>query len=87
MTPSARKERKKTRQILFERIAEFLASARKARGWGQSELAKKAKVDVNTVSKIENAQGNPTIESVSKIARALDLEMMIRFDTQAREVR
>jgi transcriptional regulator with XRE-family HTH domain len=54
---------------------------REKKGLSQEKLARLADVSNNTIVNIESGkQGNPTIETVSKIAKALDvtIEELVR---------
>jgi transcriptional regulator with XRE-family HTH domain len=56
------------------KIAEKLKRARKKAGLSQDRLARKADVAYNTVVKIESGENkNPTIETLRKLAKALNM--------------
>lgn len=48
---------------------------RKYRGMSQQQLSKKTWLTQAAISEIENGDGNPTIETLSKISKALDIAM------------
>lgn len=48
---------------------------RKQKNLTQVELAKKSGVDRGYLSKIENGEGNPTYDTLQKIAAALDCKV------------
>ena len=51
-----------------------LSRIRKQKGWSQEKLAQEADISYNTLIKIErNGIKNPKIETVIKIANALDI--------------
>jgi len=57
-------------------IAKNIKKIRKKRGISQDKLSKLAEVAYNTIIKIESgAIQNPTIETVQKIAKALDTSL------------
>jgi len=57
-------------------IAKNIKKIRKKRGISQDKLSKLAEVAYNTIIKIESgAIQNPTIETVQKIAKALDISL------------
>jgi len=58
------------------RIAKNIKKVRKERGISQDKLSKLADVAYNTIIKIESgAIQNPTIETMQKIAKALDVSL------------
>ena len=58
---------------IFERISLW----RKRRDLTQEELADKAGVSRNSISMIERGEYNPTLEQLTKISKALELELLI----------
>ncbi len=57
-------------------IAKNIKRLRKKKGISQDKLSKLAEVAYNTIIKIESgAIQNPTIETVQKIAKALDISL------------
>jgi len=57
-------------------IAKNIKKIRKKKGISQDKLSKLADVAYNTIIKIESgAIQNPTIETVQKIAKALDVSL------------
>jgi len=57
-------------------IAKNIKKIRKKKGISQDKLSKLAEVAYNTIIKIESgAIQNPTIETVQKIAKALDISL------------
>ena len=57
-------------------ISENIKKARNKKGVSQDRLSKMADVAYNTVIKIESgAIQNPTIDTLSKIAKALDVKV------------
>lgn len=60
-------------QIKIVTLGERIAARRKAMGWSQNELARRAGVNHPTLFKIESGQRtNPSIGTIVKIARALN---------------
>ena len=72
MTPAVRRKL----AAHLRTIAANVRQARSAAGWSQAELARRARIDVTTVSAIERAQANPTVETMAKLARALRLDVL-----------
>lgn len=58
-------------------ISETLRAIREAKGIRQSELARTIGMDPGHLSRIESGQSNPNIATLTEIARALDLEIML----------
>ncbi len=57
-------------------IAKNIKKIRKKKGISQDKLSKLAEIAYNTIIKIESgAIQNPTIETVQKIAKALDVSL------------
>jgi ribosome-binding protein aMBF1 (putative translation factor) len=52
-------------------LARKIILGRKALGWSQSELAKRARVRVETINRIERGRNTPDIATVDKIDKAL----------------
>ena len=52
-----------------------LKELRLARGWSQAELARRAGLDVATVSRLETGRRkNPRLETLGSLAKALDCD-------------
>jgi transcriptional regulator with XRE-family HTH domain len=56
-------------------LARNLRQLRLQREWSQDDLADKARVRQALISALEVATANPTLESLDKIAAALDVEV------------
>ena len=52
-------------------IARQVIRARKAAGWSQAELARRAGVRQETISRIETGKHSPGVKTMAKIDRAL----------------
>lgn len=57
---------------------------RRERAWSQEELADNAGLDRTYVSQIERAVGNPSLETIAKIALALQVRPGELLDGQSR---
>lgn len=53
--------------------------AREQAGLTQEELARKARVNRTTLSRIETGMRNATVETLMKLSQAMGLEMQIRL--------
>lgn len=58
---------------IVRRLGTLIRQRRKARDWSQEDLAHRAGLDRSYVSGIERGVRNPTIETLHKIASALEL--------------
>jgi len=56
-----------------QRLAERVKAFRKTRGWSQEELADRAGLHRTFVSQIERATKRSTIDTVEKVAKALEV--------------
>jgi transcriptional regulator with XRE-family HTH domain len=56
-------------------IGGVLAGARQRRGWTLAELSKASGVAISTLSKIENGLSGASFDTVSRISRALNLQI------------
>jgi transcriptional regulator with XRE-family HTH domain len=68
-----------------ERLAANVVRLRRQREMKQTELATKARVTQALISAIELATANPTLESLYRIAQALDVELADLFAADATE--
>jgi transcriptional regulator with XRE-family HTH domain len=65
---------------LRERVAKNIIDRRKSVGQSQENLARRAGLSRAYVGKIENAQFSASIDTLEKIARALDVEADVLFE-------
>jgi DNA-binding XRE family transcriptional regulator len=59
------------------KMALSMIDARVAKKLTQEELAKKAGVTQNTIARLESGTTNPTIGTISRVARALGKELKL----------
>ena len=57
---------------------------RKAHGWSQLELARQSGIQQSEISRIEHGQGNPTYQTISAIAGALQMQLTFVPSTAVR---
>lgn len=55
-----------------ERFAQNLAAARKQAGLSQEETGLKASIHPTWISHLESGQGNPTLDTIVRLAAALE---------------
>lgn len=65
-----------TKELLGRRIKEL----RKMRGLSQEELSEKVDIDPKHLSRIEVGRGFPSLDTLEKIAKALNVEMKDFFE-------
>ena len=57
-------------------IAKNIRSHRKEKGFSQDRLSKEADIAYNTIVKIESGENsNPTVDTLERIAKALDVSI------------
>lgn len=79
--PVFRKEYEKQRlKYEYEReIRRALISARLKKNMTQKELSEKSGIAQPDISKIENGNGNPTINLLQRLADSMDMHLKIEF--------
>lgn len=63
--------------MLISELGKAIKERRDTLGITQPDLAEMAGISVNTLYKIETAQGNPTVKVLNKIADILGLELSL----------
>ncbi len=61
-----------------------LAEARIKNNLSQKELAERSGIHQSEISRIESGTRNPSLKILNRLARAMDMEMMITFVPKAR---
>ncbi len=64
---------------VFYNIKRQLINLRKEKGLSQEELAEKIGTKQSAISRLENDNYNPSVELLSKIAKAFDKELIIKI--------
>jgi DNA-binding XRE family transcriptional regulator len=59
------------------RLAESLIKARLAKKWTQGQLAARAGVTQNTITRLESGVTNPTVATLNRVASALGKELRV----------
>ncbi len=57
----------------------MLSSARALVGISQAELSKRTGIDQSDISKLERGIGNPSINTLNRLASALNKKLVISF--------
>ena len=60
----------------YEMIRTIIAK-RTSRGWSQTELARAVGTRQPVISRLERGEGNPSLHTLQRIAKALDLSLNI----------
>lgn len=79
------KNDKKTRILIFDKeglmlLAKRLKELRSEKMMSQEELADKSEITLSQIARIETAIINPTVSTIFKIARGLDVSPKELFD-------
>lgn len=67
--------------MLVEDIGAMIRDRRKELAITQPHLAEIAGVSVNTLSKLERGQGNPSLDMLNKLSEVLGLELHLSIKT------
>ena len=59
----------------MNKFGEHLRALRKARGLSQAELGERADVNDKYLGEVERGDGNPSLEVLLRLAKALDLDL------------
>ncbi|GAB3923469.1 helix-turn-helix domain-containing protein [Larkinella terrae] len=62
-----------------EEIGQLIRNTRKNRSLTQKELGRRLGISESAVNKYESGKENPTLQTLSKIADALDMKLSINF--------
>lgn len=65
-------------------LARNVKRLRKKRKWTEDDLAAAAEIEQMAVSLIENRRANPTVETLEKVATALEVPFVELFDPRPR---
>lgn len=73
-----KKDDNKSRKLIFDQeglelLAKRLKEIRAEKGVSQEELAYRAEITLSQIARIETIKINPTVSTIFKIARALDI--------------
>ncbi|WP_241687458.1 helix-turn-helix transcriptional regulator [Flavobacterium sp. YO64] len=73
------------RKLIFDEeglksLAKRLKELRSEKGISQEELAYRAEITLSQIARIETVKINPTVSTIFKIARALDVPLSDIFD-------
>ena len=60
-------------------IIQAMIDARKLKGITQKELAERTGIAQSDISKLENGNGNPSVRTLQRLAKAMDMSLRIEF--------
>ena len=63
-------------------LANRVLALRLERGWSQAELARRTGTRQANISRIENAQANPTLKVLHKLAQAFEVDLAIELGSE-----
>lgn len=66
-------------ELKYYKLLVAFKKAREKKGLSQADLASKAQINRTTLSKIESGLRNATIETLDKLALALDMKLDVRL--------
>ncbi|MBQ6515713.1 helix-turn-helix transcriptional regulator [bacterium] len=72
--------------MISNKISQKVKLERNKKNLSQQELALRAGVDKNTIWKIETGQVSPTINTLEKIAKALEIDFATLLDVSKVEL-
>jgi len=76
------------KKSIVQKVAQKIRGLRKIKKMSQVLLAEKARLHQTLIGKMERAEINPTIISLEKVARALDISLseLLSFPEDKREI-
>ncbi len=60
-------------------IMQAIIDARKTKGLTQKELSERTGITQGDISKLENGSGNPSVKTLQRLAKAMDMSLKIEF--------
>ena len=78
--PADRAAIKRASRAAGRQAARLIVSARSERGMTQAELAEACGMKASNLCRLESGAGNPSVATLSRIARALGRDLVIRFE-------
>ena len=60
-------------------VMRIMADARSYRDLTQKELSKRSGIDQSEISRIESGTRNPSFRLLNRLAKAMDMDLVIRF--------
>jgi ribosome-binding protein aMBF1 (putative translation factor) len=82
MSESGAIEAYEASQLAFE-LGRAVRELRERRGWSQTQLADAASMTQSAVARFEAGGTTPTLPVLERLARALDVELCVRFNPKS----
>ena len=60
-------------------VMQAMIDARKLKGITQKELSKRTGISQGDISKLESGNGNPSIKTLQRLAKAMNMSLKIEF--------
>ena len=67
------------RLLPYERIARLVIGLRMEMGLSQEELARRVGTSASAIARLESGHHHPSVETLRRVARALDRDLVIGF--------
>ena len=78
-TPGSQSERAAYEEMRSRlNVAWMITQTRHKKGWSQEDLAERAGTKQSRISELESVRGNPTFDTLDRVARALGLGITLR---------
>ena len=68
-------------------IGKKIKEIRKSKNISQEKLAEMVSMNTRSILRLENAQSSPTLETLEKVAEALNVDIKVFFETETLESR
>lgn len=86
-----KKPKKKKRTLIFDeeglrKLAEQLKAVRKRQGFTQEALAYESELTLSQIARIETLKTNPTVSTIFRIARTLDVPVSDLFNFKLKKI-
>lgn len=86
-----KKTKKKKRVLIYDeeglrKLAEQLKAVRKKQGYTQEALAYESELTLSQIARIETMRTNPTVSTIFRIARTLDVPVSELFSFKLKKI-
>lgn len=68
-------------KMFLKRLGKIIKNKRIEKDYSQEILAEKVNMSRNAIGSIERAESNPTILSLNKILKALDIDLLSKLES------
>lgn len=63
------------KMVTYKKLGDKIRRLRKEKGFTQEKLAELAKIDPKSIIDIESGKRNPTLKTITKLARSLNISL------------